>query len=173
MNQNEETKEAGTTSEAEGRKGLFRMRNLLITGGVIGLLGVGAVGAVAATDDDEGKDGYAEKSWSVGYGGEKPEEGEMSLRDAPPQVLRAAEVAVAEFGGKAVEVEQEGSEGWEVELVGPDGSELEVWVDGKFKVVGSEVEEKDYDYSEYGTAGMDSAVGGKTAAPGPADGMGR
>ena len=76
MNQNEETKEAGTTSEAEGRKGLFRMRNLLITGGVIGLLGVGAVGAVAATDDDEGKDGYAEKSWSVGYGGEKPEEGQ-------------------------------------------------------------------------------------------------
>ena len=175
MNQNEETNEAETTGEAGGRKGLLRMRNLLITGGVIGLLGVGAVGAVAATDDDEGKDGYAEKSWSVGYGAEEPEEGEKNLRDAPPQVLRAAEVAVAEFGGKAVEVEQEGSEGWEVGLVGPDGSELEVWVDGSYKVVGSEVEdeEKDSDYSEYGTAGMDSAGGGKTAAPGPADGMGR
>jgi hypothetical protein len=180
MNENEEMKEAGTAGEAGRRKGLFRTRNLLVTGGVVGLIGIAAVGgAIAATDKDEGyggKDDYAEKSWSVGYGGEEPEEGEMSLRNAPPQVLRAAEVAVAEFGGKAVEVEQEGTEGWEVELIGPGGSELEVWVDGKFKVVGSEVEEedsKDSEDSEYGSAGMDSASGGKATTPGPAGGMGR
>lgn len=170
MNQNEETNEAGTTSEAEGRKGLLRMRNLLITGGVIGLLGVGAVGAVAATDDDEGKDGYAEKSWSVGYGGEKPEEGEMSLRDAPPQVLRAAEVAVAEFGGEAVEVEQEGKAGWEVELVGPDGSELEVYVDTGFQVVGSESEDEESDHSEESDYGYGSE---RSPEPMSATGMDR
>lgn len=172
MNQNEETKE---TEKAGGRKGLFRTRNLLVTGGVVGLIGIAAVGgAIAATDKDEGygdKDGYAEKSWSLGYGGEEPEEGEKSLRNAPPQVLKAAEVAVAEFGGKAVEVEQEGDKGWEVGLVGPDGSELEVYVDGKFKVVGSEVEEKESDHSEYDESGKDMDYGKEGAESGPAGGM--
>jgi hypothetical protein len=174
MNQNDEKKETESIGEAGRPKGLFRARNLLVTGGVIGVIGIAGVGgAIAAKGDGEGKDDYQERSWSSDYRDGESDGGEMSLRDAPPEVRKAASAAVAEFGGKAVEVEQEGTEGWEVELIGPGGSELEVWVDGKFKVVGSEVEEEDSEDSEYGSAGMDSAGGGKTTTPGPAGGMGR
>jgi hypothetical protein len=72
--------------------------------------------------------------------------------------------------GKA---EQEGDKGWEVGLLGPDGSELEVYMDGNFKVVGSEVEEDHSEDPEYGGAGMSSGGGEKAAATGPTTGMDR